>query len=93
MDGIMSPEEVAEGLKKLADLGALTEDKNPQTNQEQYGLPEDKVEAEEPKLLPIVKDLLKDNNSEPVGIDKIKEACDGKLNPKEVKDGLKKLVD
>jgi hypothetical protein len=44
--------------------------------------------------LPIVKDLIKKNDSDPVDKGTIKEACAGlKISPKEIKDGLKKLAD
>ena len=32
LDYMMDPEEIAEGLQKLADLGAINEETNPETN-------------------------------------------------------------
>ena len=55
-DGIMSPEEVDAKLKDLVDLGVLAEQFNPETNQNEFCLKED----EKPKLLPLLKDILKD---------------------------------
>ena len=57
-DGFMSPDEIADSLKKLADYGALTEETNPETKIEVYGIPDEKDDSEEPKLMPIIKDLL-----------------------------------
>jgi|OM-RGC.v1.038888466 hypothetical protein len=43
--------------------------------------------------MPILKDLLRNNDSDPIKEDQIIDACEDKIPPKDVKDGLKKLVD
>lgn len=78
LDYMMDPEEIVNGLQKLADLGAIHQEIDPKTDLPQYCLPEDSGPKE---LLPILKDLLKDNKSKPIKEDKIKEACKGKLKP------------
>ena len=37
-----------------------------------------------PKLMPILKDLLKDKNTDKVGKDEIEKACQGVFRPEEV---------
>ena len=52
-----------EGLKKLVDQKALSEDVNPDSYQKEYGLKDDEKVTEEPKLMPILKDIGKSNDS------------------------------
>ena len=49
--------------------------------------------AEDPKLFPILADLLKENNFDKVGEEDIQLACDGIFGPEEIEDKLKDLVD
>jgi DNA-binding HxlR family transcriptional regulator len=86
-EGVFSPKDIKEGLKKLAEQGVLQEDFNPETNKKEYSIPE------EPKLSPILKDLLEYKSPEKVDLDDIKEACKGLINPKKVEEDLKDLVD
>lgn len=43
--------------------------------------------------MPILKDLLKNKDSKPISKDKIKEACEGKISPAAIEEGLEKLAD
>jgi hypothetical protein len=50
-------------------------------------------ENEKSKLMPIINDLSKENNTIKVDEDQIKAACAGLMSPKEVDKGLEKLAD
>ena len=81
-DGILDDKELDKQLKKLDDLGAIQEKINPKTKKKEYGMKDDKKQDDEPKLMPIIKDLLK--NKLPGKLDEkdIEKACVGKI-PKE----------
>lgn len=81
----MSPDKVEDGLKKLKNLGVIDKDINPGTGNKEFTLPD---EIEEPKLFPILKDLLQENLPNKVNKDEIDEACDGLISPEKVEDGL-----
>lgn len=89
----LSPKEVNKQMKDLVDLGAVAEEFNPETKEKEYKLDDQKTDFEEPKLLPLVKDILDNKVKDKLTKDDIAKACDGKLNPKDIEKGLKKLAD
>lgn len=75
-DGMYTPEEVQDGLNKLEELGVLSSKVSPATKEKEYGI----KKPEEPKLLPILKDLIKDAKKDKIKKDDIKKACDGVMD-------------
>ena len=91
--GVFRPEEVQEGLKKLADLGAITAKVDPESKEPEFKLMDDQKEVNDEKLMPILKDLKKDKEDGKVKKDDVFKACDGKIDLEGIEDDLKKLDD
>ena len=72
---MFSNDETEEALKDLADLGIISEKINPKTMQKEIKLNDDKDKSAEPKLMPILENLLKDKNTDEVKKDEIDNAC------------------
>lgn len=73
----------------------IKEDVNPKTNEKKYDLVDaakDK-EEEKPELYPILANLQRAKPDEKLNLDKIKDACQGKLTPKEIQEGLEDLAE
>ena len=70
----ISPTDLKNELKDLVDLGAITEDFNPETKEKEYKMNDLEDKSDEPKLLPIIKDLLDDKKQDKVTKDDIGKA-------------------